>query len=328
MARQREAGELKRFGPPSAMVRESWSYITMRDGYQSRCKVFQPAPASANGDAQQGRPLVVLFHGGGFSVGSPDQFTGLGRAIVEITGAVCVAPSYRLVPEHAFPTGALDAWDAIEYLAANAKSSYGADPARGFVVGGSSSGANLAAVVAQLAKDRGLSPPLTGQCLSAPVLMWDELVPDKYRGVYCSLEQNVDAPILPTAAMQAIFDRYAPDVRSPYFSPLNSESTSKSGAGASQAGLPPTYIMAYGLDCVRDDALIYKAILDEQGVHTRLDLHAGLPHNAWGFIPTLKSSLKGVSALLGGIAWLLVTPIDEQVALNYFRGVYGPSIAK
>jgi acetyl esterase/lipase len=47
-------------------------------------------------------------------------------------------------------------------LAANA-ASVGADPTKGFIVGGESAGGNVAAVATHEAADSGLSPPITGK---------------------------------------------------------------------------------------------------------------------------------------------------------------------
>ncbi|MCJ1476708.1 hypothetical protein MMC13_005376 [Lambiella insularis] len=315
ISQQIEDAEVQKLGPVSAKVKEAWSSIPMHDGFQNKCKVFQPA-----NPPPEGSPLVVLLHGGGFAVGSPDQYTALCRALVEIFGAVCIAPSYRLVPEHAFPTSAIDAWDTLQFLAANAEATYGANLDRGFVVGGASSGGNLAAVVTQLAKDRGLCPPLTGQYLSIPLIMWEETVPSKYRSIYHSLEQNAEAPIHPTSSLKAVLARYNPDIHSPYFSPLNS----KSG----QSELPPTYIQACGLDCIRDDALIYSKILKEHGVKTKLDLYPGFPHGWWLFMPTLNSSLNAVADILKGIGWLLGTEVDDDTAVSQFRGKIRPLVVQ
>lgn len=63
-------------------------------------------------------------------------------------------------------------------------------------MGGISAGANLAAVVAHLYKDKKQSPPLTGQYLSLPTTCDPEALPSKYKEVYLSREQNRDGLIL------------------------------------------------------------------------------------------------------------------------------------
>ena len=69
---------------------------------------------------------------------------------------------YRLAPEAPFPAAPNDAWDALTWAAANAKEVLGADPSKGFIVCGTSAGGNLTDVVAHLARDEKLNPPLTG----------------------------------------------------------------------------------------------------------------------------------------------------------------------
>jgi acetyl esterase/lipase len=83
----------------------------------------------------------------------------------------------------------------IVQLAANA-AKLGADPKQGFIVGGSSAGGNISAVMALLARDTKLSPPLTGAWLYVPATIHDASMPEKYRSIHTSYEQNGDAPML------------------------------------------------------------------------------------------------------------------------------------
>ena len=282
----------------------------MHDEFQNKCKIFQPSNPPLGGS-----PLVLLFHGGGFAVGSPNQYTALGRALAEFLGAVCIAASYRLVPEHPFPMSAIDAWDTVRFVATNAEAMYRANLNSGFVVGGASAGSNLAAVANQLAKDHGLARPLTGLYLSVPFTMWADNVPVEYRDRYISLKQNADAPIHPTSALLAMVERYNPVISSPYFSPLNSTS--------GQSGLPPAYIQVCGSDSIRDDGLIFNDILKYHGVTTKLDLYPGLPHGSWLFLPMLKSSLKIMVDMVKGIGWLLGREVSSEVVTDHFSGKFG-----
>jgi acetyl esterase/lipase len=72
----------------------------------------------------------------------------------------------------------------------------GADLAKGFIVGGTSAGANLAAVVCHQAADTGLSPPITGQFLAFANLLHYDAVPEKYKPHFNSWEEFKDARIL------------------------------------------------------------------------------------------------------------------------------------
>lgn len=138
----------------------------------------------------------------------------VGPPSVENLGVVCIVPSYRLVPERPFPTSVLDAWDAVKFVAANAES-FEANPARGFIVGSIPSGANIAAVITQLARDKALSPPLSGQYLSLPFLLWRRIVPSKYKDKHQPFSQNAEGPILTEESLNITWDRYRPDMHSP-----------------------------------------------------------------------------------------------------------------
>ncbi|KAI1503805.1 Alpha/Beta hydrolase protein [Biscogniauxia marginata] len=66
-------------------------------------------------------PVVVNYHGGGFTLGNARDDARFARAVVEKSNAVFVSVDYRLAPEHPFPTAVDDGADAILYLVKNAK---------------------------------------------------------------------------------------------------------------------------------------------------------------------------------------------------------------
>ncbi|CZT23344.1 related to Putative sterigmatocystin biosynthesis lipase/esterase STCI [Ramularia collo-cygni] len=287
-----EQQNIKALGPPPPEVQESFSKIAMRDGFDSELKIFKPTNPPSSGS-----PLVILIFGGGFVVGSNGQMTAVARQLTKVFGATVVNISYRLAPEHKFPTGVNDAWDSVQWIAANA-SSLGADPSKGFIVGGVSAGANITAVIAQKYLDEGISPPMTGLWLSVPLLFsFKENVPEKYRDQWFSREQNKDAPVLDGNALDAIWDHLAPDTDSEWFSPYNGQNPHK--------GLPPTYLQVDGLDPLRDDGLIHEQVLRNHGVKTKLTVWPGLPHAHFAFFPMLKCGKLAVIDTFEGLGWLL-----------------------
>lgn len=229
----------------------------MRDGFASELKVFKPIHPPTTGS-----PLVVLVFGGGFVTGSNGQLTAISRALCSMFGATVVNISYRLAPQHKFPTGVNDAWDSVQWIAANA-ASLGADPSQGFILGGVSAGGNIAAVIAQKSVDDGMTPPLTGVWLAVPLLFLSrDSVPQVYRDQWFSREQNKDAPVFDNDALVAIAQHLEPDVKSAWYSPYNAKTPHE--------GLPRTWICANGLDPLRDDALIHEQVLRGHGVETKL----------------------------------------------------------
>ncbi len=102
-------------------------------------------------------PTVVLFHGGGWITGTPDDIAPLARTIAD-SGAVVFNAPYRLLFEGGgFPMTFQDAACAVRFAAAHS-AEYGGDPSR-LVVVGYSAGAQIAALVA-LAADT-----FDGDCL-------------------------------------------------------------------------------------------------------------------------------------------------------------------
>src|ERR1043165_243504 len=53
-------------------------------------------------------PVVVFFHGGGFTIGSLTSHDPLARQLAAQAEAVVVAVDYRLAPEHKFPAAVDD----------------------------------------------------------------------------------------------------------------------------------------------------------------------------------------------------------------------------
>ncbi|KAL2109731.1 hypothetical protein VUR80DRAFT_2097 [Thermomyces stellatus] len=109
---------------------------------------YECAEAAAAGEEGPGRaatrpfPVVVNFHGGGFTLGSGTDDARFARYVVDRCGAVFVSVDYRLAPEYPFPTAVEDGADALYYIIRNA-AELRIDPRR-IATSGFSAGGNLA----------------------------------------------------------------------------------------------------------------------------------------------------------------------------------------
>ena len=127
--------------------------------------VFQPGQAVGVSGA-----TVVLFHGGGFHSGWPDELFPLATELAKAGHSVFV-PAYRLqrADRVVYPQQLEDCRDAVAWVVRHA-ADYGADPQK-LVIGGSSAGAHLAAAVVTLPREDGQAfPDALGLILSAPYL--------------------------------------------------------------------------------------------------------------------------------------------------------------
>lgn len=84
--------------------------IPVRDGSTITVRIHRPKNAPSGGS-----PVFVVYHGGGFCLGGLDNETVLCRQWTEL-GGVAVNVDYRLSPEHPFPTGVNDAFDALKWV--------------------------------------------------------------------------------------------------------------------------------------------------------------------------------------------------------------------
>lgn len=264
--------------------------ITARDGSSITVRIHSPKKPPRDGS-----PIFVVYHGGGFTLGGLDNESILCRNFTQL-GGVAVNVDYRLAPENPFPIGIHDAYDALKWTAEHFEE-LGGNPKKGFLVGGISAGGNFGAVISHIYINDKLSPPLTGAYLSIPACVDPESVPDKYKHVYLSREQNAQAPLLGSSGCDLFESLYQAESGSPLKCPALFES---------HKGLPPTYFQICGLDPLRDEGLIYEQILRvDNGIKTKVHLYPGLPHGFWTWYPEAQFSVKFQEDCVEGMSWLL-----------------------
>ncbi len=137
--------------PSQRVARVENLAIPTRDGYAMPVRLYAPR-VQVQGPAL---PVLIYFHGGGFTVGNIDTHDGLCRQLCHLAQCAVISVDYRLAPEFRFPTAVEDAWDAVQWVASHG-TAIGLDVQR-IAVGGDSAGGTLAAVCAILARDAGVS---------------------------------------------------------------------------------------------------------------------------------------------------------------------------
>ena len=210
-------------------------------------------------------PVLVYFHGGGWTVGAIDSWNSLCRSLCNAAGVVTVVVDYRLAPEHKFPAGPEDCYAATDWVAKNA-ASIGGDPAR-VAVGGDSAGGNLAAAVSLMARDRG-GPRIAFQLLIYPATDAGLDTPSQH-------QFQDDGYILSRQDMVWFWGHYLngdEDKTNPYACPAQASSLH---------GLPPALLVTAGFDPLRDEGEAYAARLQEAGVKAECIRYEGVTH---GFV--------------------------------------------
>jgi acetyl esterase len=203
-------------------------------------------------------PVIVFFHGGGFSICNVALYDNSCRDLARSTGATVVSVEYRLAPETPYPGGLHDAYAATTWVAEHADE-LGVDPDR-LAVAGDSSGGNFAAVVSLMARDRAASgyqsPKIAFQLLVYPAV---DFVRETEGEGYPSRLENAAGYFL-TAKHLAWYDEQyvqGADRWDPYLSPIQAPD---------HRGLPPACVVTAEYDPVRDEGDAYAAKLAAAGV--------------------------------------------------------------
>ncbi len=254
------------FGKPVELAALEDVTITGRHG-EIPIRIYKPVE-------QDNLPVLVFYHGGGWVIGSIETHDTICRRLAKESGRVVFSVDYRLAPEYKFPVPVDDCFDALQWVSENA-AAYGGDPAR-LAVGGDSAGGNLAAVMAQLARDNN-GPAIEKQLLIYPAVDTSKTYP--------SAEELPDAPILTKKDMDWFLEKYInskEDTQDPCLSPLLNTLN----------GLPPAFVITAEYDPLRDQGNAYAEALQAAGVKTK---HKQYPRQVHGFVSFYRMSGQGKS---------------------------------
>lgn len=143
-----------------------------------------------------------------------------------------------------------------------------------------------------------------GVLANIPVCLSRDMVPEVYKDLWVSRKQNTNTLVCRTKDVEAYEALYEPDFQSEGYSPFNSD--------VSFSGLPPTYVQVAGLDCLRDDGLLYARALRESGVTVKLGIYPGMPHGNYVVWPHLKQPFKSQVDTISHVGWLLGCQVDRE----------------
>ena len=234
--------------------------------------------------------LIVFFHSGGFVGGDLDDADEFLRHLASCSlQQLVLASRYTLATERPFPAAVEDAHAVLKWAKKN-KAKLGWTGKR-LIVAGIEAGANLAAVSALMARDRG-GPELAGQVLIMPML-------DPGLST-CSMREiptDINAACLADTCA-ASYRGYLPnaaDRMHPYASPLQSSRLK---------GLPAALILSAQEDPLCDEAEQYGARLAAAGIRSTVCRLPPLPLNdglARCRCAREQNALEEIAAFIGAL---------------------------
>ncbi|KAI0142154.1 Alpha/Beta hydrolase protein [Pestalotiopsis sp. NC0098] len=255
-------------------------------------------------ERDEGRRVVLFYiHGGGLLVGEADSEELSCRRLVKHFSSSETGPGhdptnsqktsdqnialysvgYRLMPQVPAQTclsDVISAFQAIRQIHQTNK----------FIVIGSSSGGELAALLSQSV------PPesIQGILLRCPVTVdAPSIVPPHFAKSHTSASQPFETSLLGRFHRQVPRDGLE---KMPLEMPADDVGSLK---------LPRTWIQVCTNDVLYSDGTCYAELLENSGVEVKVDVIAGWPHTFWLKAPHLDRALEAENAMLGGLDWVL-----------------------
>jgi acetyl esterase/lipase len=204
------------------------------------------------------RPDAVLlwFHGGWYSMGSPLTGAALSSDVARRTGARVVSVDYRLAPEHPYPAALRDAGAAYRALLDG-----GVSPHDIGMVGDSAGGGLVVSTLGSLA-DEGLPQPAAAVLFSP----WTDLT---LSGESMTTKVGIDPAFVPEKVKVRVAE---------YVGDANPADPGISPVFADLRGLPPLLIQAGSYEILLDDSVRLAGRAAAADVSVTLEVTPGVPH--------------------------------------------------
>lgn len=224
-----------------------WHDIPGAEGGPGKVRITEPEGAPTG--------LYLHFHGGGWTIGSADQYDSSCQYVARETGMRVVSVAYRLGPENPWPA---------QYEDCMAGARWALDQSDlPVVMAGESAGAHLALVTALGMRDEGLIDRVRGMVLFYGVY--------DLRGTPSVVNWGSRNMILSTEVMNWFYENLVPDASArgtPAVSPLL----------ADVAGMPPARFIVGTEDPLMDDTMFMASRWQMAGNRTEVDVYPGGVH--------------------------------------------------
>jgi len=196
--------------------------------------------------------VFIFFHGGGWVIGNIDSYSNVCANMAGHTGALVVSVDYRLAPEYRFPCALEDCYTVTREIFLD--TALFDVETENIILIGDSAGANLAAAVSLLARDRG-EFNVSKQILIYPATNNDH----SDETGFPSIREFGKDYLLTSKRIRDYMELYISseeDLNSPYLAPLIADDLSNQ---------PKTLIITAEYDPLRDEGEAYGRKLSEYG---------------------------------------------------------------
>ncbi|MFY0644357.1 MAG: alpha/beta hydrolase [Bacteroidia bacterium] len=261
---------------------EELTIPSRNQGPDIRTRVFRPK------NVEGPLPGMLFLHGGGFIVGTPEQFFDIIKEYIKTRPCIIVAPDYRKALAHPFPDGFNDCYDSLLWMR-DFGESVNIDTSK-LIIAGHSAGGGLAVAVSMKARDTRdaklqfqipIYPMLDDRQQTASMLrfkgspMWDN------RNTRFAWEHYLKRLVSASSEIPS----YASPSRSTDFS-----------------NLPPAITFFGSQEPFHDEVMNYIKNLDQQGIPVSYKIVPGAYHGFEMVKPEAKISVETTKFLMNNYA--------------------------
>lgn len=254
------------------------THFSNREGVEIALRIYRKDPK------RPAAPLMYL-HGGCWVFCNLDSHDAICRKLCWETGRAVIAVDYRLAPEHKFPKGLNDCYDAAYWVDQQRKSlKLNQDP---LMLSGDSAGGNLAAALSLMTAQKG-KPNIQAQVLFYPVTdisSNDRPSYHKYDKSYFFTKETMDA-------CGNHYTHNEHEKQHELVSPL---------LATDLKDMPNTLIQTAEFDILRDEGEAFAKKLHAAGVNVECVRYNGLIHAYLAFAGTFE---RGHQALQDAIQFI------------------------
>lgn len=235
-------------------------------------------------------PVVLYFHGGGWVVADINTYDATPRALALGAKAIVISADYHHAPESKFPAQHDDAWAAYTWTVENVHTLNG--DANRIAVAGESAGANLAANVALMAKEKKTKMPVH-QLLVYPIAGNDMNTP--------SYQENANALPLGKADMEWFVSHV-------FASKDQTADPRINLVGRTDLeGLPSATVVTAQIDPLRSEGQAYADKMKAAGVTVNSISVEGVTHEFFGMAKVVDKAKTAVDAAVADLGKAFTT---------------------
>lgn len=249
-------------------------FIPSRNGGPDiRIRIFKPLQHSGK------LPGMLYIHGGGYMIGSPEEFLSVIKNFMDAKPCIIIAPDYRKAHDAPYPAAFNDCYDTLLWMNENLDELEIVSDK--LIVAGHSAGGGLAAAVSLKASD-------TQEVKIAFQMPIYPMLDDRQNSA--SARDN-NAPNWDSKSNSMGWSKYLNGLKEipAYAAPARSKNYSK---------LPPTITFVGDVEPFRDETVDYVGNLKKAGIPVRFKLFEGCFHAFEILFPKLEISKEAWLFLL------------------------------